>query len=211
MATSDEDLIKGWRLSATLQVRTPLRVLARHGEFWDAKDGPPPKLRPHEGGWLHVLRTYAELGIPIPEVVVEGKTMASDIGQVPVDGGEYLRFLKCVRQVVEENASISARLDLLRRELARTEWRAIVDRHGGAESICRRFFPAFIETIPRLPAESLDAMVGNGWMTPAKLSAVPEAELKALKGIGPAAIKRIRLACQMAVDKDSEFVENVER
>jgi hypothetical protein len=37
----NSDLISGWRYSATLQLRTPLAYLERHGEFSPGPEQPP--------------------------------------------------------------------------------------------------------------------------------------------------------------------------
>lgn len=207
----NSDLVKGWRLSATLHLRTPLRVLEMHGYFHGIACGEPPAIADHEGSWTLVTKTYAELGIDMPEIVVGGRTTASDIGQIPVDGGKYLPFLKAVRAVVESDGSITTRVRELRTELAKPEWRSFCTRLGGENALCGRFFPDFLSTIPNLSAQSVWALSDAGLDTPARLASAANADLLAMKGIGPAKLKLIRAACEAAEDKDAELVDCVSR
>ena len=66
MTDPNADLIKGYRFSATLQLRTPLRVLQHHGEFrkWSENGLPPYAQFSWEGIWLPVTKTWAELAGP---------------------------------------------------------------------------------------------------------------------------------------------------
>ena len=92
--TQSVELIKGWRFGATMQLRTPLRVLSRHGETHEGLTDPPKIANEQwEGYWTPVLKSYKELGIDIPDVIFESGTTASDIGQIPINGGHYLKFL----------------------------------------------------------------------------------------------------------------------
>lgn len=206
----NSDIVKGWQLSATMQLRTPLRVLEMHGLFHPIENGDPPVMAMNEGIWICVPKTNAELGIDIPEIVLGG-TMASDIGQIPVDGGKYLPFLKAVRCIVESDGSIESRVGALRAELARPEWKSFCVRLGGKKTIYSRFFPQFLATIPRLPSVAIQALLDAGFTTPAKLMATHSADLLAVKGIGPAKLKLIRQACEAAQDKDSALVDCVSR
>ncbi len=207
----NEDLVKGWRLSATMQLRTPLRVLEMHGLVRPIDAGDPPSVPISDGVWVYVLKSFAELGIDIPEIVVQGQAMASDIGQIPLDGGEYIKFLKAVRVIVEANSSIEERRQILRVELGRTEWQGFCSRLGGFEVISSRFFPGFIETLPRLTVETAQTLRERGWNTASKLAGVPDTELLALRGVGPSKLKLIRDACEHASDKNSVFVDCVRR
>lgn len=210
LAEQSADLIKGWRLSATLQLRTPLRILRRHGEISPNHGGPPPVEEMQHYAWTAVLKTHAELGIPIPELEIES-WHASDVGPVPVDGGEYLHFLLAVREIVEAPSSVSERLARLRGEMANPDWAGFVVKLGGREAIYSRFFPPFIETLSGLPADAIKALWSADLTTPRALAAASDARLRSIKGIGPAKLKGIRAACEAAPDKDAERLDMVER
>jgi len=162
----------------------------------------------HEGTWVAETKSWRELGIDMDEVP---RTMSSEIGQIPRDGGDFLKFLKAVRAIVEADGQAIGRRKVLSQELARAEWSEFCKLLGGKEAIYSIFFPGFIDTIPRLTSETVQALWSNEWTTPAKLSAVPDGNLLAIKGIGQSKLKIIRKACEEAVSKDSELVDLVER
>ena len=72
------DIITGLRFGATLQLRTPLRVLLRHGEIHTDRTKPPPTiaLEMWEGTWMP-RRVDAALA--------QTRTVASDVGPVRTD------------------------------------------------------------------------------------------------------------------------------
>lgn len=210
--TQNVDLIEGWRFSATIQLQTPLRVLSRHGETHGGFTDPPKIAHDRcEGHWVPVLKSYKDLGIDIPEVIVDGKTTVSDIGQIPIDGGDYLKFLLKVRKIVEHTESVESRKVKLSAELSRPEYASFLRKLGGKKAIASKFFPAFVECIPKLPPDSVEALWLYELTTPARITAAPDAVLLGLKGIGPAKLKIIREACQSAFDKQSELIDAVVR
>ncbi|MDO8250443.1 MAG: hypothetical protein Q7T78_12110 [Rhodoferax sp.] len=207
-----DDIAKGWRFGATMQLRTPLRVISRHGEVHEGLTDPPAIAQDQsEGYWLPLLKSFAEIGIDIPEVIMTNTTMASDVGQIPSDGGEYLKFLLKVRAIVEQDEPIESRELLLRDELRLPEWSGFCRKLGGMQAIQSRFFPAFIDVIKGLPAHSVAALWDAKLTTPKRISNAADAELRAIKGVGPAKLKAIREACAAAENPESEFVENVTR
>lgn len=94
------DLISGWEMSVTMQTRTPLKWLQRHREFHTGAERPIEELPPEHACWVPVLKTWRELGIDEDEI--PETTMASEIGQIPVDGGDFLPFLMEYRMIVED-------------------------------------------------------------------------------------------------------------
>ena len=98
--TSDlADLTSGWEISVTMQLRTPLKWLQRHREFHAGAERPTEVLPPEHACWVPVPKTWRELGIDADEIPLS--TMASQIGQIPVDGGNFLPFLIEYRMIVE--------------------------------------------------------------------------------------------------------------
>jgi hypothetical protein len=125
----DSDLIAGLEFFATLQLRTPLRVLRWHGKVHTNRNQPPPKVATEgwEGIWLPKTKTWKELGgADIPRF--EPSTVASDIGEV--DPSEYFPYLLGIHEITEAKLPISVRLTQLREFLSRPEWSQFNDAHG---------------------------------------------------------------------------------
>ena len=94
------DLTKGWEMCVTMQLRTPLKWLQRHREFHEGHRRPLEQLPPEHACWVPVLKSWRDLGIDEDEV--PESTMSSQIGQVPVDGGDFLPFLLEYRMIIED-------------------------------------------------------------------------------------------------------------
>ena len=210
-SASTQGLIKGWRLSATIQLRSPLRVLESHGRIHLLEDGSPPQPPQHEGAWAVELKSNAELGINLPELQIGPQTTASDIGQIPRDGGEYLRFLRAVRTIVERRDSVEMRLQALRAELLQSKWLEFVERLGGPSVIEGTFFPAFVYSIQGVSRRALEVLKAMDLSTPAAITAASDKTLLAIDSIGPAKLKLIRQACEEAAEKDAELLDCVNR
>lgn len=88
-------MVKGYRFSATLLPSTPLEWLLLHGETATEKSDVPEGF----GIWLPVTKGWRELGFDIDDF--PPSTMASPVGQIPQDGGEFLPFLIKYREIVE--------------------------------------------------------------------------------------------------------------
>ena len=95
-----ENLIIGWEMSVTMQLRTPLKWLQRHREFHEGVKRPTEELPPQHAMWVPVTKSWRQLGIDADEI--PETTMASEIGQIPVDGGDFLPFLIEYRMIVED-------------------------------------------------------------------------------------------------------------
>lgn len=212
LGTGNATLMKGWRFGATMQLRTPLRVLPRHGEIHEGLDDPPPIAQNQsEGYWTPLLKSFNELGIELPEIVVLGRTTASDIGQIPFDGGEYLKFLLEVRSIVEGKGTIEEREATLRNELSQPKWCEVCDKVGGVGVISGRFFPSFLSTIGGLSHTVIWAMEDAGLKTPEKINHTSDADVLSIKGIGNTKLKSIRAACAVAPNPKSASVERIVR
>ena len=204
------DIAKGWKFGATMQLRTPLRVLTRHGEIHEGLTDPPAIGREQwEGYWTPLPKSHVEMGMPgVPEILMQ-HMMASSVGPIPIDGGEYLKFLMRVRAIVEVDSSIENRRTALREELRRQEWQDFCIKLGGNQSISDQFFPPFIHTIKGLSSDAIAAIWEAGLTTPMQLEKTNDTILRAIKGIGPAKLVMIRAACSGASNKNSEFLDNV--
>lgn len=141
-AWGNDDVIVGLRFVATMQLRTPLRVLRRHGEMHTKRDEPPSQIchEPWEGIWVPETRIFGHFQ----------SSMASQIGPIPSDGGGYLPFLLQVREVLEGSGTIEERLSKLKALAKSPEWRNHPGWGNGIDEIANRFFPLFLSSIPRL-------------------------------------------------------------
>lgn len=123
----NQDVVSSMEFSATMQLRTPLEYLERHGDvFTDTKDF--PDIDPSHGCLVPKTKSWKELGIDLKEV--PDGTMASEIGPIPTSGGKYLPFLKDFRRIVESDIPPEERR---RRILAlrnmNGDYAEIMDRH----------------------------------------------------------------------------------
>lgn len=208
---ANSDLLSGWRFVATMQLRTPLRVLSRHGEINDGLSSEPPIFAREqwEGIWVTVARSYRELGIDMDEPALT--IMASDVGTIPADGGDYLPFLIAVRTAAEGDGSIAERRDDVAAVLRDPAHRKFVRTHGGQGAVLDQLFSPFAAAIPRMSGKVAEALASAGYRTPAKISAASDKELRAVEGVGPATIKSLREAAEAAEDQGARWVDRVVR
>lgn len=174
-------------------MRTPVRVLRRHGEQYLATDGKQPQIADDlsEGIWLPLTKTWKEQsGVQFPEFT---SSVASDVG--PVMAADYLPFLIALRETVESDGTIEQRIKALEVIGMADRWREYVKQNGGMVCILVHFFPAFLDTLPTLDAEAAEGLSIKGLDTPNKLAAAPDEMLLAIKGIGPAKLRAIRANC----------------
>jgi len=205
------EIITGLEFSATMQLRTPVRVLLRHGEIHTDRNTKPPEIvrEGWEGSWLPKLKTFREIGLDMDEP--PPRAHASSIG--PIVARDYLPFLIAIREIVELNESIENRIDKLREMLSVCDWQEFLGKHGGTEKIVQYFFPRYIESMPTLPPSAMNEFVRLGYFnTPSRIAAATDEELLSIKGIGPAKLKAIRKHfADIAKHRDADRVENVIR
>jgi hypothetical protein len=203
------DECEGFEFCATLQLRTPLRVLLRHGELYIKHDGRQPQIvrEPWEGIWNLKTKTWKELGIDFEEMP---HSHASDVGPILVD--DYLPFLIAVRKILELNDSIENRIKILREYPMVGDWRTYVEKLDGIENIIQRFFPRFIDTIPLINEVTIAELTRLGLDTPNRIATAPDETLLNIKGIGQAKLKTIREYCAgISNNRDNKRLENVTR
>lgn len=207
--SANADILAGWRFCATMQVRTPARVLSRHGELHADLSSPPPVIATEmwEGIWLPETKTFAELGFGMAEPQF---SMASDVGPIPSDGGDYLPFLLAVREAAERDGSPEARRAAVERVLDRPASERFVASLG-REAVLARLFPPFLTTIPRLSGLVAAAIEAKGWTTPQQISALSDGELRSITGVGPKVVAALREAAGAARLPGSHYVDMVLR
>lgn len=190
---ANRDILVGLQFVATMNLGVPLRVLSRHGEIHTDITNPPPEiaLNLSEGIWVQKVRSLRSMGIEMDDPP-EGM-MASAIGPIPTDGGEFLTFLIVVRELVEGCEDVDVRAARLYDELKRTFWCKFVSALGGHPAgIVSYFFPYAVDTIPGLTMVARDVLSRRGIDTAAKVAITPDSDLLSIKGIGPAKLKAIR-------------------
>ncbi|RDL17093.1 hypothetical protein D884_03156 [Pseudomonas sp. URMO17WK12:I10] len=118
------DGIEAYKFCATMQARNSLRVLQQHGRLESLPPEKLPKIAKHswQGIWIPVTR--------LRRVFSVGATMASEIGQIDADGGDYLRFLLTVKAIGSLRIPIAEK----RRQLSE------VERMRGQAGTCFSFF-----------------------------------------------------------------------
>ena len=211
LPAGNEDIIKGYRFVATMQLRTPSRILRRHGELHVGLATEPPQFCEEmwQGIWVPELKTLRELGFDLQDMPTG--TMAADIGQIPADGGQFLPFLLEVRAAAE----VDERPDDCRLHVAsvlrRAQWRGFVASLGGEDRIVNQLFPPFVGHKARLPEPVATAVRAAGICRPVDIDAASDAKLLAIKGVGPKALATLREAAGVAADYNSAFVSAVVR
>jgi hypothetical protein len=206
----NQDIVHGLQFAATMQLRTPLRVLKRHGEIHSDIHTKPEQIAKEmwEGIWLPKLATWRELGIDEDEM--DESTIASNIGQIKAS--EYLPFLISVREIVETNESIDSRINMMRKKPMTGIWKTYVVKHGGIDEIINQFFPRFINTIPKLNKTTIDELSRLGIFTANKLEAASDSSLMSINGIGKAKLKSMRDYCaSITKNRDDDRLDNVTR
>jgi hypothetical protein len=98
----NDDVLAGWEMSVTMQLRTPLKWLQRHREFHAGAVRPDEELPPEHACWVPVTKTWRAIGVDVEDV--PETTMASQVGQISIDGGDFLPFLMEYRMIVEDAA-----------------------------------------------------------------------------------------------------------
>lgn len=208
----NSDIISGLQFCATMQLRTPLRVLLRHGELFSDLPNEPPQIARAmwEGIWTAHGPSFRELGIELDE---PPSLIASSIGLIPGDGGDYLKFLIAVREIVESANSIGDRMAALVHEVIQPQLLKFQHvRFHSAYDIADYFFPAFLSEIPRLARKAAQELRKLGLDTAEALDAATDAQLLSVPGIGPRALLEIRKKCrETTIDRDNSRVDQVDR
>lgn len=207
---ANRDILSGYRFYATVQLRTPLRVLRRHGEFHKGVDRPPPQIAGEmwEGIWIPVTHSWREMGLDLDE---PSFTMASDIGPIPDNGGEYLKFLIAVRTAAEGSGGIEERRTAVAEVLCDPAFRASVRALDGRDAILSRLFPPFVSIIPRMAARTATALIEAGYDSPDAINAATDAQLRSITGVGPGTVAGLRKASEEAPDPCAKFADRVRR
>lgn len=83
---ANADIVKGWLFHAHMDGRTSLTCASLNGKVFKIGEGPvPPRHINCRSAATPLVKSFREMGIDIPEVVVEGRTRATLDGQIPAD------------------------------------------------------------------------------------------------------------------------------
>jgi hypothetical protein len=137
LARANSDIVAGLRFRATLQLRTPLYVLKRHGALHtDLKKNPPAYAREKwQGIWVPETKGWEELGgVAGPEL--SSTMVATDLGPMEDSGDAYYRFLFAVRTIAADRGKPLARRRIeVAEACTRPEWAGFAAGHGGPEAV----------------------------------------------------------------------------
>lgn len=178
----DQGIIADLEFTASLQLRTPLRVLMLDGTKHTDKLKPLPDLQIEawHGAWVPNAKSWRELGLDIDEP--EEGSSASEIGYI--NRKTYLPFLIALRTQFESEGSIDERIERLRTELQKQKWAEFVTRYQGVDVLINSFFPLFIDTLPGVSTAVKDQLRSMGIKTAEQLSIAGLDVLMTIKGIG---------------------------
>lgn len=208
---ADSDINAGWRFVATLRIDVPLRVIKYDGEVSPPDRHPPEYAREMwEGIWVPKTKTFAELGIDLPELPASGERW-SDAGMQVDHGAAYLRFARALRPIVETNEPPSVRRNQAFDVLLAPEHAEIVHGLGGAEAAINRLLPPFVLTAPGVGSSLAEKLAAAGLQTPSDLVAAGVTGISTVKGAGPKKAKQIAEFAAQAAYPDDPFADLVKR
>lgn len=209
MNDPNADVIKGYQFCATLQLRTPLRVLQHHGEVQQRSENGLPTYAHFlwEGIWLPIAYSWEELAAAHGNIAAaraadssDGRVfneMASDVGPVPSDGGTYLAFLKAFRGVVELAASPDEKREAINAlSKDNPEFAKYISMHRSQANDWPDEWLGYDEwlEIPGVGTRIARRLYDAGLRSRKVIEDASDAQLATIKGIGRATIIKIRAA-----------------
>ncbi|WP_219117106.1 hypothetical protein [Janthinobacterium sp. UMAB-56] len=207
------DLYKSLTYQVPMRLSTPARLLPLHGIIFNDLPNFPPTMDAgeNEGRWVPQSFTFREIGIDVN--YESDNLISSDIGKIPLDGGDFLNFLIAFRAILEADNSMDYRIMKIREILILPQWLDIAGRlEQSDDDIIDQFFPQFLDTIPKLGRASIELMMMMGLSTAAAIDEAPDHILLAIKGVGPVILRSIRARCtEINADRHHDRIDMVER
>lgn len=212
MTDPNAGVIKGYEFCATLQLRTPLRVLQHHGEVQQWSENGLPKYAHflREGIWLPITYSWEELAGAHGNIAAARAAdsfdhafdkMASDIGPIPQDGGTYLGFLRAFRSIVEFSASPDEKREAIE-ALSRnhSDYAKYISIHRARSSNWPDEWLGYEEwlQVPGIGTRIARFLYDAGLRSREMLENARDTQLSAIKGVGPATIAKIRTVMSQA-------------
>jgi len=195
--------VENYWFCANVRLRTPLAVLEQHGAI---HPGPPTRLPQYgtakEGQWLPLYKTTIKENQSVqvsPRNGLEKQGLKagnilshidSDIGPIPSDGGDYLRFVKAFRRIIESKETVDTIVANLK---------ALLQQHPRYQAFARMHAPDFVTTwflntlltIPGLDPKSAQRLFTVGYRTPDELKKADDLILRQKAQIDEATIMKI--------------------
>lgn len=83
---ANSDVMKGWMFHATMDGRTSITCASLNGKVYPIGKGPIPPLHINcRSAATPITKSFKEMGIDLPEIVMVGKTRATMDGQIPAE------------------------------------------------------------------------------------------------------------------------------
>lgn len=182
----NEDIIKGWEFCATLQLRTPLSVLKQHGRRAPLTPEGPPLVSTEmwQGIWTYDLGDEFSMS--------DARSMASEVGSIPADGGDYLPFLIAFRTITEGSASVGDKEAAIRELMKQSGPSGTpFTKYHKPKELVDEVLPRTISLLP-VSRPVRNEIVAAGMNTLAKVEAASDKTLLAIDGLGPKSLAGIR-------------------
>lgn len=178
-----------WIFCATMQLRTPGWILAHHNEIYRGAFNTLPRYATAQ--WQGIWVPHAELS-KLEAVLSQGRTMASEVGSIPADGGDYLHFLVAFRNISESGSPVEVLSDALR---------SLLTQHGPGGTPYSSFYTAdaLIDQVIPLVTASIPVnktvqagLQRAGYRTLREIGMASDEALLAINGLGEKALLTIR-------------------
>lgn len=194
-AAGNEDILAGYQFCATLDPRTPLYILLRHGKVAATLPTTSDRTDPADGIWTPKPKSWKELGLAFKEL--PPSQIASSVGPVPEDGGEFLKMLTVFRREVESSGTPIDRAERAFRAVhGNQKCRAFVSSLGWTRPESLDEYVGFSDALgtPSLPFKLAKALYLEGFTSRSLLEGATDAMLLAVKGVGPKKVDDIKRA-----------------
>lgn len=196
---SFDSVLKGFILLVTMQLRTPLSLLMRHGEVIGLDDDQPEYGDPWMTYWLPLVRTHKESGIDLPEH--PPSTQSSDIGYIQLYGvngleSDYHKFLVNFRGIAEsKEILLHKRLEKIIELATRSKeyaeiWERLLNVYM---EFPYSFFYSHLMQSPEISFLDSKKLVESGFCTINEIIQSSVDEFMQVKGIDPDKLMRIKL------------------
>ena len=116
-------------------------------------------------------------------------TMASEVGPIPTDGGDYLLFLKDFRRVVESNDSIESKIERINKL---SDLNPAYSSYIGDSSFAEKWFGRHISCVPGIGSKTQETLKTAGINNIDDLKKATDEKLLKINGIGPSCLAKIR-------------------
>lgn len=187
--------IAGYRYAATLQLRTPLRFLEKHGTTVGAND-PRPNFGDNSqhgmhGIWVPTSNTFRSLGLDLDEL--PPFPHASDVG--PIHPERYLPFLIAFRKIVESDRPRESQIAAIRKLKSKSDdfevFYTELAGNYGEDDLAKGWFADQISKNAKIPIGMAKKFFDAGYSNAEEVLAATDDDLLAIKGIGKKALERL--------------------